>query len=326
MRTKRTILVGTIGQGVVTSSDEGESWTRLGIAQGLHHGAVVRALVHDPRRPEVILAGTDRGIYRSTNGGNHWQRLDNTLSASMVWVFAFHPRDPSVVMAGTGTSTPAGLYRSEDSGDTWQQLSVEVAPNCPFVGVPRFTGIAVDPEAPENVWASVEVDGVRRSVDGGKSWSRPDTDPRNPDGHDVLVAGGTTFILVNDEVWTSFDNGSSWIPISVREKLGWKYPHRIFASPGRPDTVFVVVGDSTPGTRGAILRSTNAGRDWEVLNFPVTPNSAMWALGSSPADPNVIFAGSRHGYLYASEDGGNSWTKLQREMGEVSAIVVVPSD
>jgi hypothetical protein len=38
-----------------------------------------------------------------------------------------------------------------------------------------------------------------------------------------------------------------------------------------------------------------------------------------------MFAGSRHGYLYASEDGGDSWTKLKREMGEVSSIVVVPA-
>jgi photosystem II stability/assembly factor-like uncharacterized protein len=325
MGTKGTILLGTIGQGVVTSTDDGQTWNRVTILQGFHHGATVRALVNDHRRPEVVLAGTDRGVYRSTDGGNRWQRLDNELSGSIVWVFTFDPRDPSIVYAGTGTTTPAGLYRSEDSGQTWRQLDVSVAPECKFVGVLRFTGIATDPADGQRMWASIEVDGFRRSTDGGRTWFTPDTEPRNPDGHDVLVAAGTTYALVNDEVWTSFDCGSTWQPIKVLDKLGWRYPHRIFVSPQRPETVYVVVGDSTPGTAGSILRSTDAGRNWEVLNLPVPPNSAIWAIGISPANPDVMFAGSRHGYLYESEDGGDSWTKLEREMGEISSIVVVPS-
>jgi photosystem II stability/assembly factor-like uncharacterized protein len=319
-----TILVGTVGQGVVTSADGGEKWNRLGIVQGLHHGAVVRSLANDPRRPEVVLAGTDRGVYRSVDGGNCWQRLDNRLSGSMVWAFTFDPRDPAVVLAGTGTTTPAGLYRSEDTGETWQQLPVGVAAECPFVGVPRFTGIAINPADPQHMWASIEVDGVRHSTDGGATWATPDGEPRNPDGHDVLVSAGTTYVLVNDEVWTSFDNGSSWCPINVLTRLGWKYPHRIFVNPRRPETVYVVVGDSTPGTCGAILRSLDAGKNWEVLDLPGPPNSAIWAVALSAANPDVMLAGSRHGYLYRSDDGGNNWTKMQREMGEISSIVVVP--
>ena len=324
MGTKGTILLGTVGQGVVTSTDDGETWTRVTILQGFHHGATVRSLVNDYRRPEVVLAGTDKGIYRSTDGGDCWQRLENNLAGSLVWVFAFDHQDPATVFAGTGTTTPAELYRSNDTGDTWQRLDVPVASECKFVGVPRYTGIATDPDDSQRMWATIEVDGVRQSTDGGKSWIRPDGEPRNPDGHDVLVAAGTTYVLVNDEIWTSFDQGSSWQPVNVRDTLGWKYPHRIFSTPVRPEAVYVVVGDSTPGTKGAILRSTDAGKSWEALNLPVPSNSAMWAIGISPADPDIMFAGSRHGYLYASEDGGDSWPKLAREMGEVSSIVVGP--
>ena len=200
-----------------------------------------------------------------------------------------------------------------------------VASECKFVGVPRFTGIAVDPDHSHQMWATIEVDGIRRSGDGGQTWSRPEGEPSNPDGHDVLVAAGTTYVLVNDEVWTSFDSGLSWQAIKIFDRFGWRYPHRI--SPLHPDQKrsYVVAGDSTPGTIGAILRSKDAGKTWEVLNFPVPSNSAIWAIGISPADPDVMFAGSRHGYLYASDDGGNRWTKLQREMGEISSIAIVPS-
>jgi photosystem II stability/assembly factor-like uncharacterized protein len=321
-----TVLLGTVGQGVVTSTDDGESWNRVTILQGFHHGATVRALVSDHRRANVVLAGTDRGIYRSTDGGNCWHRLDNTPRDSLVWVFAFDHRDPATVFAGTGTTTPAELYCSSDTGDTWHKLDVPVAAECQFVGVPRFTGIATDPDNPQHMWVSIEVDGVRESADGGNTWTRPDGEPRNPDGHDVLVAAGTTYVLVNDEIWTSFDHGLSWQPVKVLEKLGWKYPHRIFSTPLRPETAYVVVGDSTPGTKGAIVRSTDAGKNWEVLTLPVVPNSAMWAIGISPANPDIMFAASRHGYLYASDDGGDSWTKLQREMGEVSSIVIIPPE
>ena len=321
-----TILLGTIGQGVVTSDDAGATWNRVSILQGFHHGATVRALVSDYRRPQVILAGTDRGVYRSTDGGSCWTRTENSLRDALVWVFAFDPQDPDTVFAGTGTTTPAGLYRSHDTGDTWQSLDVPVAAECKFVGVPRFTGIAVDPEVSQRLWATIEVDGVRHSLDGGRTWTRPAGEPRNPDGHDVLVAAGTTYVLVNDEIWTSFDRGSSWQPVNVLARFGWKYPHRIFSTPLRPETVYVVMGDSTPGTQGAILRSTDAGRDWDVLNLPVPPNSAMWAIGISPVDPDVMVAGSRHGYVYTSDNGGDSWAKLVREMGEISSIVVVPPE
>jgi photosystem II stability/assembly factor-like uncharacterized protein len=217
------------------------------------------------------------------------------------------------------------LYRSRDNGATWERFDVPVASECKFVGVPRFTGIALDPDNQQQMWATVEVDGVRHSRDGGQTWSRHVGEPRNPDGHDVLVAGGTTYILVNDEVWTSFDNGLSWSPIKMLDKYGWRYPHRIFSTPLRPERVYVVVGDSTPGTTGAILRSVDAGRSWKELNFPVPANSAIWAIGISPGNPDVMLAGSRHGYLYASEDGGDSWTKLHRELGEISSIVIIPT-
>src|SRR5262245_520150 len=119
MGRKGTILLGTVGQGVVTSEDDGEMWNRVTILQGFHHGATVRSLVSDYRRARVVLAGTDRGIYRSADGGHCWSRTANSLNDSLVWVFAFDHGNPTTVFAGTGTTSPAGLYQSSDCGDTW---------------------------------------------------------------------------------------------------------------------------------------------------------------------------------------------------------------
>src|SRR5262245_61967778 len=92
-----TILVGTIGQGVMMSPDDGESWTRAGVRQGMHSDCIVKALQSDPRRPEVVYAGTDMGLYGSDDGGARWRLLDTPMNGSMVWSMAIDPVYPRVM-------------------------------------------------------------------------------------------------------------------------------------------------------------------------------------------------------------------------------------
>ncbi|MQF67837.1 hypothetical protein FIM07_05305, partial [SAR202 cluster bacterium AD-802-F09_MRT_200m] len=80
MADNMTILVGTSGQGVLRSPDGGDSWRRISIDQGLHSDAVVRCLAVHPNKPNLIYAGTDKGIYTSTNAGENWALLDNPLN------------------------------------------------------------------------------------------------------------------------------------------------------------------------------------------------------------------------------------------------------
>src|SRR5687767_15698952 len=100
MANKGTILVGTIGQSVMMSADDGESWTRASVRQGMHSDCIVRALLSDPRRPGVVYAGTDRGLYRSDDGGAKWSLLDTPMTGSMVWSMALDPVDPNVMFVG----------------------------------------------------------------------------------------------------------------------------------------------------------------------------------------------------------------------------------
>src|SRR5207302_954989 len=133
MANKGTILVGTIGQGVMMSADDGESWTRASVRQGMHSDCIVRALLADPRRPNV--------------------------------------------------------------------------------GIPRPTGIAIDPTDHRHVWVGLEVDGVRHSADGGETWTKVNGQIPNQDVHNVLVVAGppkTVFTVVNDDVWRSTDDGKTW--------------------------------------------------------------------------------------------------------------------
>ena len=91
MAKEGTVLVGTIGQGVMMSSDDGATWGRAGPSQGMHSDCVLRSLVAHPRTPEVLYAGTDLGLYRSDDGGSKWTLLETPMSGSMVWSIAKSP-------------------------------------------------------------------------------------------------------------------------------------------------------------------------------------------------------------------------------------------
>src|SRR5262245_2992157 len=327
MAKKGSILVGTIGQGVMMSADDGASWTRASVRHGMHSDCIVRALSSEPGRPHVVYAGTDQGLYESDDAGGRWRPLDGPMKGSMVWSLAIDPVDPTIRFLGTGTPSKPGIYRSTDAGKSWEHLSAEIADECPNVGIPRPTGIAVDPTDHRNVWVGLEVDGVRRSRDGGETWTTINGAIPNQDVHNVLVVAGpprTVFTVVNDDIWRSTDDGQTWQPAHAREVFPWHYPRGIAVRPDDPRTVFLTLGDATPGRTGTVMRSRDAGATWESLPLPGQPNSAIWTVSIPAGAPDTVLAASRYGYLDRSDDGGDSWRKLWREFGEVSSIMWVP--
>jgi photosystem II stability/assembly factor-like uncharacterized protein len=79
-----------------------------------------------------------------------------------------HPTNPRILYAGT---SPVGVYRSEDGGDTWQRLANAVQPEKVTMSFAcRVMRLAADPTRPEELFATLEVGGVMRSLDGGEGW------------------------------------------------------------------------------------------------------------------------------------------------------------
>jgi photosystem II stability/assembly factor-like uncharacterized protein len=319
-------LVGTVGQSVLVSDDD-DQWSRVGPNVGFHSDAIVRTLVNRPEAPHVLWAGTDQGILRSDDGGRSWKRVPATFSDRQVWRIALHPTADKVVFAGMGTPSVAAIFRSEDDGATWKQLEVEIAVQCAAVGVPRITDIAVDPLEPMKLWASIEVDGMRRSTDGGETWARLDGPITNPDGHAATVTPGppkSVFLTVNNEIFYSRDDGASWQAVGVKQCFPYTHIRDVVFDARDPHTAWAAIGDSTPGTTGMLMRTRDAGDNWLPVDMPVEPNSAMWVVRTQPDHPERVLAASRYGYLYESVDGGESFRKLRREFSEVSSIVWVP--
>jgi len=318
-----TICVGTVGTGAWVSSDGGESWRQ--VRSGLWSESRVFGFAVHPKHLRTVLAGADDGVYSSEDGGEHFEHLESPMNALHVWKVAFDPADPEIIFAGT---RPAALFRSADGGRHWDKLRADMAEECPNVRIPRVTALTVDPSDHRVVWAGVEVDGVRRSRDGGESWTRITGGLNDPDIHDTAVSiNGAKTVLTSTprEIFASTDGGESWRGLGVGKHFLLPYCRSLALKADDPKVLFVATGDGAIGSTGAIQRSKDAGQSWEALPLPVKPNSPIWSFATHPANPDRILACSHYGELFASHDAGDSWIQLGREFAETRALTWTPN-
>ena len=234
------------------------------IGQGLHSDAIIRSLALHPAQPRTVFAGSDLGLYKSDDAGASWQLLDTPMTRQAIWQIAFDPADPQTMLAGTGTPNTPCLFRSNDGAVSWKTDQVEIARECPAVGVPRPTGIAFDPGDSNSVWLGLEVDGMRRTQDGGATWVTAASEIHNMDVHNVAMTAGppkTIFVLVNNDIWSSSDDGESWQALGVKQRFApFGYPRGITVNPDDPRVVYITLGDATPGRVGRFCAATTRAR------------------------------------------------------------------
>ncbi|MET4898410.1 YCF48-related protein [Sphingomonadaceae bacterium jetA1] len=330
MATEKTLLVSTDGQAVMRSHDEGKTWHRIGINQDLEYDDRVRCLLADPRDPEWVFAGAERGLFHSEDCGVTWTRIDGALNDMAVWKLAIAPSDPNIMYAGTGSPTPSIFHRSTDGGRTWERTSLEMPAKCAGVSRPRMLALAVDPDNARDVWAGVEEGGLFHSTDGGDHWERLDThwpqERGNSDIHNIIVLPGTPKVvlaLVVNALYRSEDGGRTWSRAGAQDSWGMRYS-RFLLKKANSDELFLGIGDGTPGTIGALLRSTDKGASFQPIDLPVRPNSCLWAAGGHAADPDFLLIGTKFGDLFSSRDGGRTWEKEWREFNEITDITWLP--
>jgi photosystem II stability/assembly factor-like uncharacterized protein len=322
MERAHRLYVGTIGEGLFRSTDGGETFVRA--CDGMFVECHVRALAVDPRDPRSLYLGSELGLFRSTDGADHWSRVESPVNDWQVWSILLSPHQPDLILVGT---CPSRIFRSLDGGRSWSEPAADLVQECPRLVYARVTTLAADPADADTFWTGVEIGGVQRSRDGGRTWQAIGQGLSSQDIHSLAVVPGRPGRMVastNNDLNVSTDGGQTWQPLGISRSLPWPYCRGLAQLSGQPEVILLGNGDGPPGSVGIVARSTDAGRTWQETRMPGRANSTIWTFATHPADPRLVYAASVSGDLYRSTDGGASWDKLRREFGEIRALAWTP--
>ena len=262
------------GYGIWRTVDGGKTWEKAGLEKSRH---VPRIRVH-PTDYNTVYAAVlgdiykptkERGIYKSTDGGDTWRQVLFVNEQAGAVDLTFDPNNPRILYASTWRAqrTPyslssggegSALWKSTDSGETWNEISKNE-------GFPKDTlgiiGVAVSPKNSERVWAIVEnkeKGGLYRSEDGGKKWS-----------------------LVNSDR-------------NLRQRA-WYYT-RVYADTQDEDVVYVL--------NVSYHKSMDGGKTFKSFNAPHGDHHDLWI---SPENGQRMIIGDDGG-AQISYDGGETWS------------------
>ena len=301
------------GAGVFRSTDGGDSWSFMGLAAT---GRIARIRIH-PTDPDVVYVAAlghlygpqeDKGVYRTTDGGETWERVlftDPMTGPSDLWM---HPADPDRLIAGMWTmhirtwgrwsgGPNDGLYRSTDGGTTWNRLQGDGLPE----GLTGRIGLAGSPDDPDRVYALIETnsnaafapleehEGVLwRSEDFGDAWEMVNADHtlvQRPHYYSRAVAAPDDadeihFLATRHTV--SRDGGRS---VTSRGGGSGGDHHAMWIDPRLPDRMIV-------GHDQGVSISTNRGADWYR---PLLPVAQMYHVTTDDAVPYNLYGNRQDG-------------------------------
>jgi hypothetical protein len=164
---RKIILVQDLGA-YRYSLDGGQNWQTSEIGAGPGPAITIYSAAFDPQNPETVYAGTQgNGVWKSTDGGDTWTRINKGMLDYDIHSLAVDPVDSQTVYAG-GEDT--NFFKSVDGGQTWVDLTDRL-PGSEFDKTgDRVLLIAIDPGAPDTIYALVESIGLIGTTDGGLTW------------------------------------------------------------------------------------------------------------------------------------------------------------
>ncbi len=324
----------SVGDGIYKSIDAGKTWTHL----GLRDGQQIPALAVDPRDPNKVFAAVlghpygpseERGIYRSTDGGQSWQKViskDENTGGSDVEI---DPSNPDVVYASMWevregpwedgnlyNGAGGGLFKSTDGGNTWHQLTNGLPNDLSQV----YVGIA--PSDSRRLYATLATASgklaVYRSDDAGDSWSQITNDPR-PSGR---IGGGDLSVprvdpknpdlvyVVSTVTMRSSDGGKTWL--GFRGAPGGDDYQYLWINPNNGNIILIV------SDQGAII-TVNGGESWS--SWYNQPTAQLYhAIATTNVFPYRVCAGQQESGSVCISTRGNDGTITYREWHPVGVI------
>jgi photosystem II stability/assembly factor-like uncharacterized protein len=295
----------SVGDGMFKSINGGQTWNHIGLDDVQQ---VARVIIH-PTNPDIVVvaglghpygANEMRGVFRTTDGGQSWEKVLYINTHTGCAQVEFEPGNPDVIYAdmwehqegpweNAKFSGPnSGLYKSTDGGNTWTRLEKGL-PGAEE-GLGRI-GVGISPSQPSRLYATVDARenaGVYRSDDSGESWKLIHENRRvfgrgsdfaeikvHPYNPDVVFSG-------NVASYKSTDGGYSWT--SLKGAPGGDDYHRIWINPNQPD-IMIFAAD-----QGATI-TVNGGKTWS--SWYNQPTSQLYHITTDNQFPYWVYGGQQ---------------------------------
>jgi photosystem II stability/assembly factor-like uncharacterized protein len=323
----------SIGNGIYKSTDAGRSWTHLGLRDGFQ----IPALAVDPRDPNRVFAAVlghpygpneERGLFRSTDGGQSWQKIiykNENTGASDVEI---DPSNPDVIYASMWevregpwedgnevNGSGGGLFKSTDGGNTFHALSN---------GLPKDLSqiyVAIAPSDPHRLYATVAIASgglaFYRSDDAGENWSKTTDDPRPS----ARIGGGDLAIPRVDSknadvvysastvTMRSTDGGKTWS--GFRGAPGGDDYQNLWVNPNDPNIILLV------SDQGALV-TVNHGETWS--SWYNQPTAQIYHVAVTPTFPYRVCGGQQESGSVCISSRGNDGDITFRDWHPVGVI------
>jgi photosystem II stability/assembly factor-like uncharacterized protein len=292
-------VLGSSEGGLYISKDGGLSWE----INAEMRGQSIRALAAAPSDPKIVVAGTLTGVYRSSDGGEHWQLISPEGSQEIheVESVAIDPADPQIIYAGTWHLP----WKTTDGGANWASIKQGIIEDSDVFS------IIIDPKNSNVVYASA-CSGIYKSEDGGtkftggvavnKTQGIPSTARRtrvlmqDPQNVNIVFAGTT------EGLFRSGDSGATWLRTTGPEVI----VNDVYVDPENTNRILLATD------RGGVLASNDGGYSFVPSNAGFSARQITSYVGDA-SQPATIYVGlvndKAWGGVFVSGNGGLTWSQ-----------------
>ncbi len=286
--------------GFFKTTDGGKTWRE----SEQFKTEAIHSLTQSPSDPDILLVGTNRGIFRSKDAGETWEQLQTAATPGLINIesLAVDPRDANTIYAGTWYLP----YKTTDGGQNWSITKTGIIDDSDIFA------IEIDSSNPDHVIMSA-CSGIYETRNAGAQWRKVNGIPsqsrrtrailQNPAKPEIVYAGTT------EGFWLSANGGNDWKVTTNRQNFE---VNAIAVHPKNPETVYI--GTNNYG----VMISRDGGRNFAPSNEGYSGRRA-YSILPDREQPGRIYATTINtatggGYFYISEDSGETWRLSARNM------------